>query len=58
MIKALLWFSYWPDVFNMNHTVIWFVAAYIGYRIGANLAQRYFVYQEKQVQVASINKTD
>ncbi len=52
MLKALLWFSYWPDVFDMDNTPIWFIAAYIGYRFGANLAQRYVVYREKQAQTS------
>jgi len=41
MIKAALWFSYWPDVFNMSNRFMWIVVAYLGYRIGAKLAQRY-----------------
>jgi hypothetical protein len=53
MLKALLWFSYWPDVFDMENLPIWFIAAYIGYRFGANLAQRYFIYKEKQAEIAS-----
>ena len=50
MIRALLWFGYWPDVFEMENIPIWFIAAYIGYRFGANLAQRYIVHQEKKIQ--------
>lgn len=48
MIKSLLWFSYWPNVFEMKSITIWFIATYIGYRLGANLAQRYILYIEKQ----------
>ena len=46
MIKSLLWFSYWPDVFEMENIAIWFIATYIGYRFGANLAQRYVLHLE------------
>lgn len=48
MLKALLWFSYWPDVFDMENVAIWFIASYLGYRLGANLAQRYVVHLEKK----------
>jgi len=41
MIKALLWFSYWPDVFSMGNQFIWGIIAYICYRAGAKLAQVY-----------------
>lgn len=44
MIKSLLWFSYWPNVFEMENIAIWFIASYIGYRFGANLAQRYVLH--------------
>lgn len=47
MIQSLLWFSFWPDVFDMENIVVWFIAAYIGYRFGANLAQRYILHLEK-----------
>lgn len=57
MIKALLWFSYWPDVFDMENIAIWFIAAYIGYRFGANLAQRYILHQEK-VQDKYVDEID
>jgi hypothetical protein len=47
MIKALLWFNYWPDVFEMENIAIWFITIYIGYRVGAHLAQRYVLHLEK-----------
>lgn len=58
MIKALLWFSYWPDVFDMKNVAIWFIAAYIGYRFGANLAQRYVIHLEKNAQDGCADKID
>jgi hypothetical protein len=58
MLKALLWFSYWPDVFDMENVAIWFIASYIGYRFGANLAQRYVIYLEKKALDDSVEETD
>jgi len=58
MIRALLWFGYWPDVFDMKNIPIWFIAAYIGYRFGANLAQRYIVHLEKKAQSKCIEQED
>jgi hypothetical protein len=58
MIKALLWFSYWPDVFDMDNIAIWFIASYIGYHFGAYLAQRYVLHQEKKIQEPCNEETD
>lgn len=58
MFKALLWFSYWPNVFDMEYITIWFIAAYIGYRFGANLAQRYVVHREEHIQDKYVEETD
>jgi len=41
MIKAAIWFTYWPRVFEMSNFFIWVLIAYLGYRVGANLAQKY-----------------
>ena len=41
MIKAALWFAYWPDVFDMVNGFVWVITAYLGYRMGAKLAQHY-----------------
>ncbi|NQZ81134.1 MAG: hypothetical protein HRT52_08985 [Colwellia sp.] len=41
MIKAALWFTYWPDIFDMSNFFIWVIIAYLGYRLGVNLAQKY-----------------
>ncbi|NQY65671.1 MAG: hypothetical protein HRT38_18620 [Alteromonadaceae bacterium] len=41
MIKAALWFGYWPDIFVMLNGFVWLVTTYCAYRIGAKLAQRY-----------------
>ena len=56
MLTALLWFSYWPKVFDMDNIAIWFIATYIGYRLGANLAQRYILHREKNVELLAKNK--
>jgi hypothetical protein len=58
MLKALLWFTYWPNVFDMENVAIWFVASYMGYRFGANLAQRYFVHLEKTPPDDCAEETD
>jgi uncharacterized integral membrane protein len=50
MIQSLLWFSYWPDVFDMENIAVWFIATYIGYRFGASTAQRYVLLIEKKTQ--------
>ncbi|MEW6981883.1 hypothetical protein AAD001_04440 [Colwelliaceae bacterium 6471] len=41
MVKAALWFSYWPDIIHISNGFVWLLIVYIGYRAGANLAQRY-----------------
>lgn len=58
MIKALFWFSYWPDVFDMDNIAIWVITAYIGYRLGANLAQRYVVHLEIKAQAECVEEND
>jgi len=58
MLRALLWFGYWPDVFDMKNIAIWFITAYIGYRFAANLAQRYIVHREKKAQDKCIEQED
>jgi hypothetical protein len=57
MLKALLWFTYWPNIFDMENVAIWFIASYIGYRFGANLAQRYVVHLEKKSLDDSVEET-
>lgn len=37
-VTAIVWFDYWPD--ESQTLFIWLVAAYLGYRVGRNLAQR------------------
>ena len=46
MIKAAIWFTYWPDVFDIGNGIVWILAAYIGYRAGAKLAQNYVLKKE------------
>jgi hypothetical protein len=58
MLKALLWFTYWPKVFDMDNVAIWFIASYMGYRFGANLAQRYVVHLEKTPPDDCAEETD
>lgn len=48
MIKAALWFTYWPDKVHSLNFVIWIVIAYIGYRLGAEIAKRYAILQQEK----------
>jgi len=43
MVKAAVWFTYWPKVFDMSNGFIWLLTSYLGYRIGAVLAQRHAI---------------
>ena len=43
MVKAAIWFTYWPKIFDMNNIFIWGLVAYLSYRIGAKFAQRYAI---------------
>ncbi|MFT5756017.1 MAG: hypothetical protein ACI9LM_000729 [Alteromonadaceae bacterium] len=45
MIKAAIWFTYWPNVFDMSNFFIWILIAYLGYRLGANIAQKQILKQ-------------
>jgi len=58
MIKAFLWFRYWPDVFDMESMIIWFIVAYLAYRFGTYLAQRYVVHLEKKALNQNNELTD
>jgi len=49
MLKAALWFTYWPDVFNTNNYIVWILIAYIGYRFGAKFANSYAIIKQKEV---------
>ena len=46
MITALLWFGYWPDIFDIGNGFIWILSSYGGYQLGAHLAQRYAIYNK------------
>ena len=48
MIKAALWFTYWPSELGSNHFIIWVLAAYLSYRIGAKYAKYYVLAQRKR----------
>jgi hypothetical protein len=40
LIDAFLWFQYWGDEFDIRNGWYWLIAAYLGYTLGAQLAQR------------------
>jgi len=48
MIKAALWFGYWPSELDAKHFIIWVFVAYLAYRIGAALAKRYVLIKRNQ----------
>ncbi|NQZ20427.1 MAG: hypothetical protein HRT53_00050 [Colwellia sp.] len=56
MIKAAIWFSYWPDKFNTENFVVWILIAYISYRFAAKYAMRYTLYQREQVNDETIEQ--
>ena len=47
MVKAALWFTYWPSVFDMGNGIAWILVAYLGYRAGSKLAQNYVLKKNK-----------
>jgi hypothetical protein len=40
IIDAFVWFSYWDDQITMKNGWYWLIAAYLGYMLGAQIAQR------------------
>jgi len=47
MVKAAIWFTYWPEVFNTDNFIGWVLVAYLGYRLGAKLAKDYLLKQRE-----------
>lgn len=43
MVKAAIWFTYWPDVFNTQNFIVWILIAYLGYQLGARFAKHYII---------------
>jgi len=43
MVKAAIWFTYWPDVMNSQNFLVWLIIAYLGYQLGARLAKFYII---------------
>ena len=41
MVRAAIWFTYWPGIIEMANGAIWLLSSYIGYRLGAIFAQNY-----------------
>ena len=41
IIPAFVWFSYWPDVFDIANGWYWLIASYLGFELGSYLAKRY-----------------
>ena len=55
MIKAALWFTYWPSELDAKHFIIWILVAYLAYRIGAKLAKHYVLIKRNKDSSASCN---
>jgi len=43
MIKAAIWFTYWPGILNTSNFISWVIVAYLGYRLGAKFAKDYLL---------------
>jgi hypothetical protein len=43
MITAAIWFTYWPNKLPSSLFIMWVLIAYIGYRIGAKHAYRFYL---------------
>ncbi|TNE66494.1 MAG: hypothetical protein EP335_03445 [Alphaproteobacteria bacterium] len=37
-LKAILWFTYWPDEVGADNPFVWLLAAFVGYYVGSKLA--------------------
>jgi hypothetical protein len=58
IIDAFVWFSYWGDEVTMKNGWYWLIAAYLGYTLGAQLAQREpFALRFRDIIKGNIRKT-
>ncbi len=48
MIKAAIWFTYWPDKLNTDNYLAWILIAYIGYRLAGKYAKAYSIAQKSK----------
>jgi len=46
MLKAAVWFIYWPNKISSGNFLIWILIAYLGYRLGAMFAKKYAIAKE------------
>jgi hypothetical protein len=53
MVKAAIWFTYWPEVFDTSNFIAWVLVAYLGYRLGAKFAKDYLLRERESVQEES-----
>jgi len=47
MIKAAIWFTYWPSLLPESNFLLWVLVAYIGYKVGAYYARIYRLYSQQ-----------
>lgn len=58
LIDAFVWFNYWDGEIIMKNGWYWLVAAYLGYILGAQLAQREpFTWRFRDILRGKINKS-
>ncbi len=48
MLKAAIWFTYWPSILSTENYIVWILIAYIGYRFGAKFANTYAITKQKE----------
>jgi len=53
MVKAAIWFTYWPSRLEPQNFIIWIIVTYITYRYGAHLAKRYVLTKREKCSAAS-----
>jgi hypothetical protein len=41
LVDAFVWFRYWPNEIDMRNGWYWLIAAYLGYLLGARIAEKY-----------------
>lgn len=41
LVDAFVWFRYWADEIDMRNGWYWLIAAYLGYLLGARIAEKY-----------------
>lgn len=48
MLKAAIWFTYWPSEFDTDNPIVWGIIAYLSYRFAAKKAKDYVLAERKK----------